>query len=102
MRPVIWSRKAQADLREAVVYISADNPFAARRVADRIKQAVSGLADRPTGRRSRVADVFEKPVRGTSYILAYDVRVGGDGRETIYILRVIHGARDWPDGEWPE
>lgn len=32
--------------------------------------------------------------------MAYRVSDRGDG-EAIYILRVIHTSRDWPDERWP-
>jgi plasmid stabilization system protein ParE len=33
-------------------------------------------------------------------VMAYNVSDRGDG-EIIYILRVIHTARDWPNERWP-
>lgn len=40
--------------------------------------------------------MYEKPVNRTPYIIAYSL-----SDHAIRIARVVHGARDWPDGEWP-
>ena len=42
-----------------------------------------------------------KPVGGLPYIIAYAIDRKDDA-ETIAVLHVIHGARDWREGEWPE
>jgi plasmid stabilization system protein ParE len=100
MRPVEWSRDALDDVKEQVAYITADNPSAARRVADRIRDTGVALGDRATGRPGRVAGTYEKLVVGLPYIVAYSIANKGDG-EVISILRVIHMARDWPAKKWP-
>jgi plasmid stabilization system protein ParE len=41
-RPVQWSRHALDDLKRQIAYIAADNPGAARRIADRIRETVDG------------------------------------------------------------
>jgi plasmid stabilization system protein ParE len=89
------------DIKEQVAHITADNPSAARRVADRIRDTGAALGDRATGRPGRVAGTYEKLVVGLPYIIAYSITNKG-GREVISILRVIHTARDWPAEEWPE
>ena len=53
------------------------------------------------GRVGRVEGTFEKPVVGLPYIIAYEITVGPEGSEVVVVLRLIHGARDWPDNEWP-
>jgi plasmid stabilization system protein ParE len=99
---VVWSESALDDLDSAIGYIAADNPFAAARVLDRIEAAADDLGEVATGRRGRVAGTYEKSVRGLPYIIAYAIRELPSGRDRIVILRVIHGARNWPPGEWPE
>jgi toxin ParE1/3/4 len=101
MRPVEWSRDALDDVKEQVAYITADNPSAARRVADRIRDTGIGLGESATGRPGRVAGTYEKLVVGLPYIIAYSI-ASKRGREVISVLRVIHTARDWPAEEWPE
>jgi plasmid stabilization system protein ParE len=99
-RPVTWSREALDDLKEQVVFIAQDNPAAARRVADRIRDAGNALGSMATGRPGRVIGTYEKPVRRIPYVIAYDLR-RISGREHVVVLRVIHAARDWPAEEWP-
>jgi plasmid stabilization system protein ParE len=88
------------DLKEQVAFIAQDNPAAARRVADRIRDTGKSLGDMATGRPGRVAGSYEKPVARLPYIIAYALTLRG-GREVVAILRVIHTARDWPEENWP-
>lgn len=99
-REVVWSRAALDDLKAQLVYIAVDNPDAARRVADALRDAAAGLGKAPTGRQGRVAGTYEKSVARLPYVIAYAISVKAD-RETVAILRVIHTARDWPKGRWP-
>lgn len=100
-RPVQWSRAALDDLKKQIAYIAADNPDAARRAADRIRETSAALGEMTTGRPGRVTGTYEKSVAGLPYIVAYAITAKA-GRETVSILRVIHTARDWPPGEWPK
>jgi len=51
------------------------------------------LADQPgIGRPGRVPDTREWVMPHTPYIIAYRVE-----DETVVILRVLHGARKWPE-----
>jgi addiction module RelE/StbE family toxin len=92
-----WSVFALAD-REAIFdYIEADSPRAAIAVDERIQARVEGLAQFPEmGRVGRVEGTRELVISRTPYIAAY--RIAGD---TVRILRVLHGAQQWPD-EMPE
>jgi toxin ParE1/3/4 len=94
---VEWSVFAMAD-REAIFdYIEADSPRAAVSIDDRIEARVEGLARFPEmGRPGRIEGTRELVISGTPYIAAY--RIVGD---TVRILRVLHGAQQWP-GEMPE
>lgn len=56
----------------------------------------------PTGRRGRVGGTYEKMVSGLSTIIAYTITPQPAGGEAVTILHVMHGARDWPSGRWPE
>ncbi|KQZ15213.1 hypothetical protein ASD44_14985 [Mesorhizobium sp. Root554] len=95
MPRVGWSRDALDDLDEAIAHIGFDAPKSAHLVLDRIEAAVDLLAETPAGRMGRVSGTHEWHVRQTPYIIAYSLT-----DETLNILRVIHGARDWPEGEW--
>jgi len=102
LRPVVWSDDALADFDHAVAFVADASPTAARRVAARIERTAAELGPMPTGRPGRVAGTYEKSVPRLPYIIAYEIVVRPDGSERIAVLRVIHGARDWPTGRWPE
>ena len=74
-------------------YIEADSPRAAAMVDDRIEAQIEGLIRNPEmGRMGRTAGTRELVVARTPYIAAYLI-----DRETVRILRVLHGAQEWPD-----
>ncbi len=98
-RQVSWSRDALDDLKAQIAYIAAENPGAARRVADALHATAEGLAEMPTGRPGRVTGTYEKSVTGLPYIIAYTLTQKA-GRETVSIVRVVHTSRDWPDENW--
>ncbi|CAK7262210.1 type II toxin-antitoxin system RelE/ParE family toxin [Shinella sp. YE25] len=59
----------------------------------RIAVAARRLCDFPeSGRTGRVAGTRELVVTGTPYLAAYLV-----SGETVRILRVLHGAQQWPE-----
>jgi plasmid stabilization system protein ParE len=99
-RPVTWARAALDDIKEQIAFIAQDNPTAARRVADRLRDTGAALGDMATGRPGRVTGSYEKSVSRLPYIIAYELRPIA-GRESVVILRVIHTSRDWPDEDWP-
>jgi toxin ParE1/3/4 len=101
-RRVIWSRDALHTLKDAARRIARDNPQAARRVAAAIRATGNALGERAIGRRGRVTGTYEKPVTGSPYILAYTIAPAREGDEAVFILDIIHTARDWPAESWPE
>jgi toxin ParE1/3/4 len=73
-------------------YIAQHNQTAAYAVQEAIRRQVGRLAEHPrSGRPGRIAGTRELVVSGTRYIVAY--RVAG---EVVTILRVLHGAQQWP------
>jgi plasmid stabilization system protein ParE len=99
VRRVVWSQAARADIRTQITHIADDDPQAARRVAIVLEEAGNALGAFATGRPGRVAGMYEKSVRRLPYIIAYALT---DTDQTVSILRVIHTARNWPEGGWPE
>lgn len=95
-----WARAALDDIKEQIAFIAQDNPAAARRVADRLRDVGAALGDMATGRPGRVTGCYEKSVSRLPYIIAYELRPIA-GRESVVILRVIHTSRDWSDEDWP-
>jgi addiction module RelE/StbE family toxin len=80
--------------REAIFdYIEADSPRAAVMVDDRIEAQVELLTRTPEmGRPGRIPGTRELVISRTPYIAAYRIDGG-----TVRILRVLHGAQQWPD-----
>ena len=93
MTPV-WSPEAVEDLLALRAYIEQDNPAAARRVALHILHNVDTLlpGSPEMGRPGRVPGTRELVIPRTPFIVPY--RLQGN---TIHILRVLHGARRWPE-----
>ena len=90
---VVWLRTALRNLDETAAYIARDNPGAASRIVERLRQAAERLARYPnSGRPGRVAGTRELIVPGLSLILPYRVL-----RRRIEILRGLHAARRWPE-----
>jgi len=89
---VRWLRKALRNLDEEATYLAADDLAAARRVLQRVLEAVAQLADQPSlGRPGRVPNTRELVVLNTRYIVPYRVRTG-----VVEILRVFHTSRRPP------
>lgn len=101
-RRVVWADSARAEYLSIVGYIAEESPDAAIQVAERIDAAAVNLSAFATGRAGRVSGIYEKVLPGLPYLLAYEIVRQPDGSETVAILHVIHGARDWPAGEWPK
>lgn len=82
------------DLEGIADYIAMDNPAAALNMVDRVEECTVGLADYPKrGRVGRVAGTRELVVSGTPYLVVYRL-----GSGTVDVLRVLHGAQQWPSG----
>ena len=75
------------------VTIAEENPDAAARTVMRVMETIKGLLEFPNiGRPGRVPGTRELVVSRTPFIAVYKVR-----SNVIWVLRVIHGARRWPD-----
>ena len=88
-----WTRPAAGDLTHICDYIAKHGSApTARRVALSIYQHVGTLAEFPErGRTGRRPDTRELVFTGLPYLAVY--RIGPDGVE---ILRILHGAQEWP------
>ena len=71
-------------------------------MAAEIRAAGSNLGKTATWRKGRVAGTYEKTLPKLRYIIAYTLHPLPDGSDSIVILHVIHGARDWPAETWPK
>lgn len=87
-----WLRHALRNLDDEAAYIAADDAAAARRVVQRVLDAVAQLEQQPgIGRPGRVPGTRELVVAPTRYIVPYRVR-----GQAIEILRVFHTSRRLP------
>jgi toxin ParE1/3/4 len=102
VRPVVWTLDARGDLINIIRYIARSNPVAAQGIRDRIDDCASQMVALHLGRRGRVQGTHELVVPYTRYIIAYRIRMTADRIEQAEILHVIHTARDWKPGEWPD
>ena len=79
-------------MAEIYAYIAPDNPSAARRMQAVVRARVAGLAEMPLmGRAGRVETTRELVITGTPYVVVYRVRAA-----EVQVLRLLHGARSWP------
>lgn len=87
-----WTTPARDDLTGILDYIASDDPTAALATIDRIEAVALRLIDFPlSGREGSVSDTRELPIPGLPFIIIYRV-----GDANIDVLRILHGARQWP------
>jgi toxin ParE1/3/4 len=90
---IIWSPQALGDVEAIFDYLLEENPAVAWATHERLMGHIERLVSHPgLGRPGRVPGTRELIVSGTPYLVPY--RVVGD---EVRILRVYHGARQWPD-----
>jgi len=88
-----WSERAAADRLAIFIWIADDDLEAAAMIDERIERAAQRLKDFPeSGRPGRVEGTRELVIARTPYVAPYQI-VG----DTVRILRVLHGARMWPN-----
>ncbi len=95
MRPIRIETVARDDLDQIFEWIADENPAAADRVLDQIAAAIRSLSSFATGRPGRSPGTFEKVVSNLPYLVIYELREI-EGVETVVILFIQHGARDFP------
>lgn len=88
-----WLPRALHDFEEIIDYIADDNPLAAIEQGDEIENQLTRLLDnKHLGHPGRVKGTREMVIARTPYIVAYRVK-----KDAIQILRILHGARLWPN-----
>jgi toxin ParE1/3/4 len=83
---------ARADLTEIRDYIARDNPTAARRLIERLRDKARALAETPGMGRSREEDLRHNLFSFLVglYLIFYQLQPGGG----IILVRAIHGSLD--------
>jgi toxin ParE1/3/4 len=88
---LIWTPEAQQDRADIWDYIAADNPQAAVKMDELFSHAASQLAAHPMlGRQGKISGTREL-IPHDSYRLVYEIH-----QDTVWILALIHTARQWP------
>ena len=88
---VIWTPEAGQDRNDIWDYIAADNPHAAAGMDELFSDAAARLTIYPMlGREGRILGTREL-ILHESYCLVYEV-----AQETVWILALVHTARQWP------
>ena len=88
---VIWAPEAQQDRADIWDYIAADSPRAAARMDKLFSDAAGRLASHPNlGKPGKIAGTREL-IPHENYRLVYEIE-----REAVWILVLIHTAKQWP------
>jgi toxin ParE1/3/4 len=89
---VRWTTPAARDLYNIIRRIRQDNPDAAAKVAKIVHDGCGALGVFPRrGRKGRIPRTRELVFPGLPYIAVYRVQ-----DQDLEILRIYHGAQDWP------
>jgi len=87
-----WTIPAAEDLYNIVQHIQKDNPAAAAQVANTLYDGCGTLTKFPRrGRKARIEGTRELVFPDLPYIVVYKVY-----DEILEVLRIYHGAQDWP------
>lgn len=86
-----WTEPAIADLLAIIDYISDGNPDAAQALKDDIVAKAAKLPDFPRLYRAGRVEGTREMVVWANYIVVYE-----EDPIMVRILRVLHGAQQWP------
>jgi toxin ParE1/3/4 len=87
-----WLRTATLNRFDQLDYIAADDSAAAVRLDEAIERQTDMLAQHPLmGREGRVKGTRELVISRSPFIAVYRVK-----RKRIEILRILHGAQQYP------
>lgn len=85
---------AEDDFAEIITYIAADRPSAAEALATKIEKNIQLLSNNPylgqIPKEEELAHLNYRYLVVENYLVFYTVE-----RHTIYIHRILHGARDY-------
>ena len=88
---VRWTPEAEDDRAQIFDHIAADSPRAAAKMDELFSKAAARIADHPKlGRTGRIPDTREV-IPHKSYCVVYEIE-----QETVWVLALVHTARQWP------
>lgn len=90
---VVWTPEALQDRADVWDHIATDNPLAAAKMDARFSDAAARLTKHPMLGRPGVVPGTRELVPHQSYRLVYEI---DSEAETVWILTLIHTARQWP------
>lgn len=88
---VVWTPQAEQDRFDIWESIAGDNPGAAARMDEFFSDAAARLGEYPELGRPGVISGTHELIPHESYRLVYEIE-----RETVWILALVHTARQWP------
>ena len=87
-----WTMAAAADLESIGEYLFEKSPQNAAQLIRKIYETPSALRNYPNlGRPGKKEGTRELVIAPLPYIVVYQTT-----DDAIYILRILHGAQDWP------
>jgi toxin ParE1/3/4 len=87
-----WTTAAADDLEGIAEYLFEKSPQNAAQLIQKIYEAPSILKSYPNlGRPGKKEGTRELVIAPLPYIVVYQTR-----DDTLYIVRILHGAQDWP------
>ncbi len=90
---IVWTSAAVIDLKQISDYIFEKSPRLAATTIRRILESASELKLFPRrGRTGRKEGTRELVLTQLPYLVVYEV-----GEQSVTVLRVLHGARKWPE-----
>jgi len=87
--PIVFSRPAQADYKEAIAWYERQRSGLGDRFRERLQEALDRIAATPEMHQFIFKDVRRTPVQGFPYSVIYRVK-----SKKIRVLAVFHGRRD--------
>ena len=87
-----WTLEAAADLERIADYLFDHTPDHAARLVDALYEAPATLVTFPNrGRLGKKQGTRELTMSPLPYIVVYTVR-----QDAVYVVRILHGAQQWP------
>ena len=91
MMELLWTPEAISDRNAIYDNLEAKNPLAALDIDDLISTKTAMLEDHPrAGREGRLANTFELVIH-SNYMAVYEIV-----DEQVWLLNIVHTARQWP------